>query len=1140
MSRDADLLFAILALQLGFITKEQLIECGALWASEKKTPLPDILSEKGFLTPEARSALDGLVAAKVEQSGDVADSLASLSLDDDTASSLLALPLEGEALRKVGDLGKTPAGPDETRIIEEPGEDRYEPGDEIGRGGLGRVRAAQDRILDREVAIKEMVKGTDVPRLLKRFLREGQIAGRLTHPNVIPVHDIGFRVGHEGKTPYFVMTRIRGRDLQAILKEILEGEASTAKEFTRPRLLGLFQDVCLAVAYAHDHGVIHRDLKPANVMVGDYGEVYVVDWGLATVKGGEPDFPDAPSEQTDLPDSDLPDQEQKPEQKGYVDERYKHSEITAEILTCYFKVFNKLGPGHKEKVYERAILYELKKVFSNVTSQEQLAVRYEEIVAGVYCPDILVEEKVLVELKSKRALVPDDEKQLLYYLSATKIEVGLVLNFGRKKPDFRRRFVSSSPDNKVRDQANQFDAKRHQGVQSLTVDGEILGTPSYMPPEQAQGNTEAIDERSDVYSLGAILYEILTFEPPYMGQTGLHIVAQVIGEPLVPPSRRLEEAREEAGADSKTLREPFLPEPIPPELEEIVLRAMARDKEDRYGSARELNEEVQSFLEGEKERERKSAEAVERVRAGARHLSRFRSLEKEIEEQRRVVDKVGDDVRTWAPLEEKKRLWKEEDRVVELREERMEEFGKAEIAFGQAIEADPTNPDGMEGKAALYYERFLAAEKRRDRDEMGLNRNLLGEYDRPRKWLRRIERPGTLTLRTFAPQCACLRPRAAGTLRVEFGEDVTVVWREGRPVPGEAVTEEDRPVPEIRVHSEGGEGFARMGHEADCPREALPGVEVLAHRYQEKDRHLVLGPEKALGRTPLEAVTLDRGSYLCRLRHPGFREVRLPVRIDRGGAWEQEVNLYAEKVVPGGFCQVSDGPFLEGGDERHGGEFSEKRTLDFFVARYPVTVGEYLVFLNHLAETDPDAARARQPREADMKFLVEGEGRWRTPEDGEENPLNVSDELPVFGVSWFDALAYCAWRSAREGFLFTLPHEEEFEKASRGVDGRRYPWGDATDNVFSNTLYSFAEGGRLLKPGSFPVDESPYGVVDLAGNMPAWCLNSPEIQFQRDRLIRGGAWCFTSDRSAASHRVGLEPQTAYRHTGFRLVLRPLG
>ncbi|MHC5040609.1 MAG: protein kinase domain-containing protein, partial [Planctomycetota bacterium] len=224
MNRDADLLFAILALQLGFITKEQLIECGALWANEKGTPLRDLLSEKGFLTNEARAALDGLVAAKVEQSGDATQSLAALSLDDDTASSLLALPLDGGIPKKVEDPGASPSDPGATMLLHEGGEERYEPGDEIGRGGLGRVRAAQDRTLDREVAIKEMVKGTDVPRLLKRFLREGQIAGRLTHPNVIPVHDIGFRIGPEGKTPYFVMTRIRGRDLQGILQEIRKGD----------------------------------------------------------------------------------------------------------------------------------------------------------------------------------------------------------------------------------------------------------------------------------------------------------------------------------------------------------------------------------------------------------------------------------------------------------------------------------------------------------------------------------------------------------------------------------------------------------------------------------------------------------------------------------------------------------------------------------------------------------------------------------------------------------------------------------------------------------------------------------------------------------------------------------------------------
>jgi serine/threonine protein kinase len=201
-------------------------------------------------------------------------------------------------------------------------EDRYEMGAEIGRGGLGRVVEAKDRVLGRGVAIKEMMRETGSTDLLKRFLREGEIAGRLSHPNVIPVHDIGIREEGARRVPYFVMARIFGRDLKEILEaverggfavrpetELLddlpvlddEGEAAPAepvlpakavlagdprRQFSRPRLLRIFQDVCLAVAYAHDRGIIHRDLKPANVMVGDYGEVYVVDWGLAKDTGG--------------------------------------------------------------------------------------------------------------------------------------------------------------------------------------------------------------------------------------------------------------------------------------------------------------------------------------------------------------------------------------------------------------------------------------------------------------------------------------------------------------------------------------------------------------------------------------------------------------------------------------------------------------------------------------------------------------------------------------------------------------------------------------------------------------------------------------------------------------------------------------
>ncbi|MHC5081531.1 MAG: serine/threonine-protein kinase, partial [Planctomycetota bacterium] len=289
MAHESDLLYAVLALQMNFITKDQLVECGALWASDPGKSLLTIMDQKGVLTPEARTALDAMVKAQVKQSGDPGKSFIALKIEEAVRQSLLALPLGEDIRSTVLELKAKPAGDSvETVAIPQDREERYRPGAEIGKGGLGRVVAGRDTVLDREVAIKEMLPGSD-PLLAKRFMREGEIAGRLSHPNVIPVHDIGVREEEGGKTPYFVMTRIVGRDLGEIICAVENNEGTARHDFSRPRLLRIFQDVCLAMAYAHHHGVVHRDLKPANVMVGHFGEVYVVDWGLAKVMGQKED-----------------------------------------------------------------------------------------------------------------------------------------------------------------------------------------------------------------------------------------------------------------------------------------------------------------------------------------------------------------------------------------------------------------------------------------------------------------------------------------------------------------------------------------------------------------------------------------------------------------------------------------------------------------------------------------------------------------------------------------------------------------------------------------------------------------------------------------------------------------------------------
>jgi tetratricopeptide (TPR) repeat protein len=157
---------------------------------------------------------------------------------------------------------------------------RYLLGEEIARGGMGIISRATDAVLSREVAVKVLQdKYAPDSDTARRFADEARITGQLQHPNIPAVHDLG--VLPDGR-PFLAMKLIRGETLEGMLKRRADPAAG------RGRFVAAFEQVCQAVAYAHAHGVIHRDLKPANVMVGAFGEVQVMDWGLAKVLGARP------------------------------------------------------------------------------------------------------------------------------------------------------------------------------------------------------------------------------------------------------------------------------------------------------------------------------------------------------------------------------------------------------------------------------------------------------------------------------------------------------------------------------------------------------------------------------------------------------------------------------------------------------------------------------------------------------------------------------------------------------------------------------------------------------------------------------------------------------------------------------------
>lgn len=161
--------------------------------------------------------------------------------------------------------------------------ERYAVQNEIARGGMGAVWKVIDTHFDRPLAVKVMLPQTAAdPENVTRFQREAQLTGTLQHPAIPPVIDRGLL---EDGSPFFSLKLIEGETLDSILKR------RDSPEEDLPRLLGIFEQVCQAVGYAHSLNIIHRDLKPANIMVGEFGEVQVMDWGMGKrISEAEPEF----------------------------------------------------------------------------------------------------------------------------------------------------------------------------------------------------------------------------------------------------------------------------------------------------------------------------------------------------------------------------------------------------------------------------------------------------------------------------------------------------------------------------------------------------------------------------------------------------------------------------------------------------------------------------------------------------------------------------------------------------------------------------------------------------------------------------------------------------------------------------------
>ncbi len=370
---------------------------------------------------------------------------ASAAVPDDLATLMVAKPT-GSHLQTANE-GTSPLGANPAAEVP------FIFGRRIAKGGMGAILEASDCKLGRTIAVKVMLSEAGVSEAQKqRFIQEAAVLARLAHPNIVPVYDLGLDA--EGEL-FYTMKLVKGRTLQHILDELRREHPEDLREFTLDRLLTIFRKVCDALAFAHANKIIHRDLKPENIMVGEFGEVLVMDWGIAKLLGSSNDETNPAHSSFDIP----------------------HSTFTTPT-----------GPD-------------------SITA---------------------------------------------------------------------------------------------------TLDGAVMGTPNYMSPEQSMGRVNEMDARSDIFSLGGILYAILTLRPPVEGNDVREVLAKVATADITAPTTfgtstggRQPQAKSNIVAARMIKPLPHLKGGrVPVALSAVAMKALTLDKAQRYQNVAAFSEDIEAYQNG--------------------------------------------------------------------------------------------------------------------------------------------------------------------------------------------------------------------------------------------------------------------------------------------------------------------------------------------------------------------------------------------------------------------------------------------------------------------------------------------------------------------------------------------------------------
>ncbi|MBR4221557.1 MAG: SUMF1/EgtB/PvdO family nonheme iron enzyme [Victivallales bacterium] len=648
---------------------------------------------------------------------------------------------------------------------------------------------------------------------------------------------------------------------------------------------------------------------------------------------------------------------------------------------------------------------------------------------------------------------------------------------------------------------NELEIEKILNTSNPTLDGELSGTPRYMSPEQAEAQNSELDERSDIYSLGVILYELLTFYNPFYDKDKQSDIIEAVCKGNYHRPRRFATAKN-----------------VPAELEAICLKAMALHREDRYQSVNELLKDIYAHQEGSQVMAYKENPFTTVMKVFRRNPIRtavfasvilsvisFAGIRAFIDNQNfnhviEQVEKSLANVSRHQKILELKLQGEEEDnqehqkRVANIQDEIEHQLETANLLLNSISNLKPGNYRFHQMQERLLMNDMRFCTKYRRFPEL---RKRLGQADELLAYRRDYSSPEFLeTVRQS---------------RLLLSGNSTILSVVTEP-PGARVM--------IRkVLAENQEGKLVLD---DYQKISEYGSDYFRKPHEESDG--------TVAGSPMQSFTLDKGKYIFFFETSDGRKLELPVLVRQ--AAERNIHVVLPKEMPEGTVYVPENLVFLGNHDVEEDSYKRKSMPGFFLGKFEVTFAEYIPFWLSLSE---------EKRDECVPIVTLTDRRTRVRALNNDGVLHgrLRPELPVVGVSHDAADMYCKWLGERMGRPCRLPTAEEWEAAARGIDARLYPWGNIFETEYANTVEAAAYRGRYgslpAPPGSFPRDVSPYGAFDMGGNVRE--LTDSQFNDGTDFYQIKGA-SFTSSRRSLPVYISGDTPFSPSDVGFR-VLMPL-